>query len=472
MRVNLSNEITILEPTEQVINWCEKNLIVTNPVYRQLKIQGKDDTIKIKHVPEKLSIHSKVRGNLKLPFGLLLPIWPYIREAERNIDFNETDNLSIINDEPVFKPFDYQEEAIDYMVKSKGGVLVSPCGSGKTFMGINIIKRIGKKALWICHTGDLLRQAEHDFKKLFPNVKIGLTTEGELNIGEDVTISTVQTLVKIDPELYKNEFETVVIDECVHCTSTPTQMKMFGSVISQIKARYKFGLTATPNRPDGMDKTMYAYIGCNRKGEFKQMYTVPRSAVKTITAEHVKVELNSGFDDWQMYKIVNRAGMIEYNKLMSGLVESEERTNKIIENILKCHKEGRKQVVLSHRIEHCETIVEKLKEQGVDALLCVGKISNKKRDDILKQRVKWDVIVATYQLLKEGISINELDTLHMTTPFKDGNTAVQCAGRVERYLENKKQPIVYDYVDVDIPYCEKRFVDRRRALKRRLKENG
>jgi superfamily II DNA or RNA helicase len=339
-------------------------------------------------------------------------------------------------------------------------------------MGINIIKRIGKKALWICHTGDLLRQAEHDFKKLFPNVKIGLTTEGELNIGEDVTISTVQTLVKIDPELYKNEFETVVIDECVHCTSTPTQMKMFGSVISQIKARYKFGLTATPNRPDGMDKTMYAYIGCNRKGEFKQMYTVPRSAVKTITAEHVKVELNSGFDDWQMYKIVNRAGMIEYNKLMSGLVESEERTNKIIENILKCHKEGRKQVVLSHRIEHCEIIVEKLKEQGVDALLCVGKISNKKRDDILKQRVKWDVIVATYQLLKEGISINELDTLHMTTPFKDGNTAVQCAGRVERYLENKKQPIVYDYVDIDIPYCEKRFVDRRRALKRRLKENG
>lgn len=339
-------------------------------------------------------------------------------------------------------------------------------------MGINIIRRIGKKALWICHTGDLLRQAKRDFEKLYPNVKIGLTTEGELNIGDDVTISTVQTLVKIDPELYKNEFEVVVVDECVHCTSTPTAMTMFGKVISQIKARYKYGLTATPKRSDGMDKTMYAYIGANRLGEFKPTFIVPPSKVRTITAIHEKFELSSGFDDWQLMRITNRAGMIEYNKLMQGLTESEERTDKIIENILKCHNEGRKQVVLSHRVEHCNEIVEKLQEKGVDAMLCVGKISNKKRDEILKQKVKWDVIVATYQLLKEGISINELDTLHMTTPFKDENTAVQCAGRVERYLENKKQPIVYDYVDIDIPYCEKRFIDRRRALKRRLKENG
>ena len=69
-------------------------------------------------------------------------------------------------------------------------------------MGIEIIRRIGKKTLWLCHTGDLLRQAKKDMEKQYPNIKIGLTTAGKLEIGEDVTISTVQTMDKIDPSLY------------------------------------------------------------------------------------------------------------------------------------------------------------------------------------------------------------------------------------------------------------------------------
>ncbi|HBS10417.1 MAG TPA: RNA helicase, partial [Firmicutes bacterium] len=42
------------------------------------------------------------------------------------------------------------------------------------------------------------------------------------------------------------------------------------------------------------------------------------------------------------------------------------------------------------------------------------------------------------------------------------------AGRIERYKENKKQPIVYDYVDVEIPYCERAFSKRKSALRRRV----
>lgn len=130
MIVNISNDIIIHNPTEQMESWCQDNLIINNPVYKQLKILGKDDTIKRKHIPEKMSIYSKRGNTYRLPFGLLLPIWPLIRDAERHLDFNETEDLSIKDDEPAFPPFDYQEEAIDYMVKSRGGVLVSPCGSG------------------------------------------------------------------------------------------------------------------------------------------------------------------------------------------------------------------------------------------------------------------------------------------------------------------------------------------------------
>ena len=57
----------------------------------------------------------------------------------------------------------------------------------------------------------------------------------------------------------------------------------------------------------------------------------------------------------------------------------------------------------------------------------------------MKQQIEWDVIVATYSLLKEGVSIKELDTLHLATPIKARDMIIQCAGRIERYIENNRK---------------------------------
>jgi len=466
MEAIISNNIKIKEPTTEIIDWVKNNLIVDNPLYKQLKVMGKEDTIRFRHIPEKMNLFSMRGTTITLPFGTLYAIWPLIRNNV-SINFNNNESISIINDSPMLEPYDYQEKAIEAMIKAKGGVLVSSCGSGKTFMGIEITRRIGKKTLWLCHTGDLLRQAKQDFELQYPNIKIGLTTEGELNIGDDVTISTIQTLINIDPELYKNEFDVVICDECAHVTSSPTQMKMFGTILSNIPARYKFGLTATPYRSDGMVKSMYAYIGCNPQGEFAPTYKINPEETKKINAIHQRFEINSGYDELKMYELYDSSGMINYNTLINELSNNDERNDKICANIIKLQKEGRKQVVLCSRVNQCEELVKKLQNERILAELCVGKVSNKKRNEILNG-LNWDVLVATYALLKEGISIKELDTLHMVTPIKDPATVVQCAGRIERYLPNKKTPIIFDYVDIDIPYCEKAYNYRRRALKKRF----
>ena len=468
MNVLVSNEITITDPKPETIKWIEQNLVVNNPVYRQLKIMGKEDTIRKRHVPEYLNLFSKRGDKYTIPFGCVRPIWSMLDSYDTK--FNNNEKISIVNDIPTLPPFDYQEEAINYMIKAKGGVLVSPCGSGKTLMGIEILRRLGLKTLWLCHTGDLLRQAKGDMLAQYPNIKIGLTTDGKLEIGEDVTISTVQTMEKIDPDLYRNEFDVVIVDECAHCVAAPTQMKMFVRVLSNIPARYKFGLTATPARNDGMIKAMYAYIGMSPYGRFEPAFTVSKDRIKTMISEHVKYEISSGYDGYLLSELYDPSGMIIFNDLISSLVDNESRNEQIVENIVKNDSEGRKQVILSNRVEHCENIVKMLKQRGVNAVLCVGKRTGaKERERILKKEIdSWNVLVSTYALLKEGVSIKELDTLHMITPIKDKSMVVQCAGRIERYLEGKKQPIVYDYVDVDIPYCEKAYIERRRALKSRF----
>ena len=335
-------------------------------------------------------------------------------------------------------------------------------------MGIEILRRIGKKTLWLCHTGDLLRQAKKDMENQYPNIKIGLTTAGKLEIGEDVTISTVQTMDKIDPSLYENEFDVVIVDEVAHCVGGPTQSKMFQRVVSNVKARYKFGLTATPDRSDGLIKTMYAYIGLTPEGKFEAAYKVDKNRIKTIIAKHIRFDINSGYNEFNMRKLYNYSGQIEYTKLINELSLNSERTNKIIQNIMDCHKQGRKQAVLSLRVEHCKEFVAKLNNLGIKAVLCTGKTKDKERNVILNQEIEWDVVVSTFALFKEGISIKELDTMHLTLPINDKSTTVQCAGRVERYLDGKKEPLVYDYVDVDIPYCEKKYITRRRSLKSRF----
>lgn len=468
MNTKISNNIIIADPTQFVLTWCKQNLVVTNPVYRQLKVMGKEDTIKYKHIPETLNLFAVKRSELIVPYGCLYALWKEINKYPYEIDFNNSGDISFKNQEPTLSLYDYQKQAVDEMIKAKGGVLVSSCGSGKSICGIEIIRKIGKKALWLCHTSDLLRQLRDDLLQQYPTAKIGLTTDGKLNIGEDVTIATVQTMVNVDPELYRNEFDIVVVDECAHVVGSPTQMKMFSTVLSNIKARYKFGLTATPTRADGLIRAMYAYIGLAQNGLFKPTFKVDDSKVKKIIAEHKRIELSTGYDSYRLFDLYDTSGMIVYNKLIDSLSENEERNEVILKNIYDNAVLGRKQVVLSLRVEHCEYLTEELKKQGIKAVLCVGKTKAKDREAILKQQIQWDVLVATYSLLKEGVSIKELDTLHMAMPIKAKGKVVQCAGRIERYLDGKKQPIIYDYVDTDIPYCEKSYLQRKRALKRRF----
>lgn len=471
MRAIISNEIRIEGASPEIKAWCKRFLIFDNPDYQQLKRMGKEDLIRWRRIPEKIQLHYIDGDILVVPFGCLYALLPMFKRENCTIyqKFNNNSEISFKNGKARgIEFFDYQEDAIAAAMDAGSGVIVAGCGSGKTYLGMELIRRIGKKALWLCHTGDLLRQAKDDLLKLYPTAKIGLTTDGVLNIGEDVTISTVQTMCKIDPCLYKDKFDVIICDEAAHVCGTPTKLKMFTSVLSKIPARYKFGLTATPTRADGLINAMYVYIGMNPNGTFSPTYKVERERVNTMEAQHVKVDIDNGLTIFDKMQFLDTAGMTDYTKLVNFLCGRQSRNETIVDNIVKCAKEGRKQIVLSLRVDHCEVLVKMLQERGVNAKLCVGKTSAKKREEILKQQVDWDVIVATYSLLKEGVSIKELDTLHLCSPAKEKGLIVQCAGRIERYLENKKQPLIYDYVDMDIPYCERAYTKRKSALKRRF----
>lgn len=466
MHFEISNKIKIKDCNNWAWEWIFDNLVVDNPTYITLDRLGKEDTIKWKHVPPKLNCYSKRGNDAYVPFGCLNALWPIIKQCSYTLNFNSNPDISLKNKKCPVELYDYQQEAVDYMVKAKGGVLVSPCGSGKTFMGIEIIRRLGKRFLWLTHTKDLLNQTMKEFKGLYEDLDIGTITEGKIDMGKDGTISTIQTLSKIDAKIYSDYFDVVVVDECAHCAGSVTNRKMFQDVVEQIPARYKYGLTATPARSDSLIKTMYMILGTSKAGLFEPTFKIEKERVKTIVAEHVRYDLETVIPyDSEIRQI---DGTIEYVDLINFLAENNERNNEICKNVFECSKEKRKQIVLCSRVDQCYVLGEKLKALGLKVDVVTGKVTKKARSISLAEDNNWDVLVATYSLLKEGISIKKADTLHLTAPIKDKSTIVQCVGRIERFLENKKRPIVYDYVDKNISYCLKKFTERKRYIKKRF----
>jgi len=431
MKLVVSNDLTIINPSDEIKKYCKFNLVLDNPNYTTALRLGKYTG----NIPKQLKLYSVVGEKYVLPFGCLQDIWLYCKnDYEVKIhgfhDFNMVGNIKL---------YDYQENAKNRLKSAKNGILEAPCGSGKTQIGLQLIKEIGGRALWLTHTSKLLNQSLERAKQYFKG-DFGTITNGEVSIGKDITFATIQTMSKLDIELYKNEFDVVVVDECHHCVGAPTKMMQFYKVVNNCNCRYKYGLSATLSRSDGLIESLYAIIG-------KKVYTITQRDVgdKIIKAKYVPFEIT---EDYSL-DYLNYDGTLDFNKLINMLSFDNKRNSIIIDNVLK--QDG-KQLLLCHRIEQVKLLSQKLNASAI-----YSQVKEKCFDS--------NIIVATYSLAKEGLDIPDLNVLHLITPIKDKGTIKQCAGRVERNISEKKQPLIYDYFDSKIPYCKNCQIIRKRVLK-------
>ena len=150
MRAIISNEIRIEGASPEIKAWCKRFLIFDNPDYQQLKRMGKEDLIRWRRIPEKIQLHYIDGDILVVPFGCLYALLPMFKRENCTIyqKFNNNAEISFKNDKARgIEFFDYQEDAIAAAMNAGSGVIVAGCGSGKTYLGMELIRRIGKKAL-------------------------------------------------------------------------------------------------------------------------------------------------------------------------------------------------------------------------------------------------------------------------------------------------------------------------------------
>ena len=421
--------IAIADASFDLVQTLKAQLQWPNPDYIKRVEAGRSTW----NCPRDIVLWQRKGAEFIVPFGMLPMLWQmgvkpipsgHIRCPQRRF-YESVEGL-----------YQYQLDALQSALKEKQGVLVAPCGSGKTQIGIAICASLGYRTLWLTHTHELLKQSMARAKK-YLSIPMGTITGGKVNVSDGITFATVQTMSKIDLSEFHEFWDVIIVDECHRCVGTPTQMTMFWKVVNSLSARHKFGLTATPKRADGMEKAMYALLG-------PKFHEISRDQVKQSTVplnvlEPIPTNWSPDFD-----KALNPDGTLNYTSLITDCVENEQR-NSVIANAIHTASADGPTLVLSERVAHLEKLAEMCDNKS-------GNLSSAKkseRKDLIQaiNSGEIQVLFATFAIAKEGLDIPCLKHLIMASPVKDEIAVTQSAGRVMRAYPDKEFGTICDFED-------------------------
>lgn len=324
MEITVANKIIVKNPTEDIKKWCASNLVLDNPDYYKKVQMGKW----VGNTPRTISLYEVAGNELRLPFGCLQDLWKMVGhsvkwsvlfEPIRQVLYQSNINL-----------YDYQKDAVQAILGTKNGILVMPCGSGKTQCGIEAIARIGGRALWLTHTQELLNQSKNRAESVLDGLKkgmLGTITGGKVNIGTHITFATIQTMCNIDLEQYRDFWDIIVVDECMPANTlidTPSGKKELKNLC--------------------INDIVTSYNGHTQKIECKRVVNVFRYKAHDIV--RVNLETGKKMICTKNHPIYTKRGYINAERLngddyVMQLVWKRDRMGKSIKNeLLQKSKEG------------------------------------------------------------------------------------------------------------------------------------
>lgn len=349
----------------------------------------------------------------------------------------------------------YQSVIVDGIVAElyakKRFYLQMDTGLGKSFIAAGMISKMSLRACVVVSNKSLSRQMKNDLSKALPGADIEIyknksagLKHATYNITADVTIIVINTAAKM-PGSFFNNFGLVIYDE-VHGYCTETFSKVFFAADC---AMYVFGMTATPERLDGMQTVSFAHLGEPvaafemadgdeemDAGNFfgtavRVSYTGPKAFTKTIR---------------------NSNGIPSTILMAKQFLEDPFRMILVATMVLDLYRADRNIYIFCQTKDPLETLKKKV----------IKMMPEEERDIIRKQlyivtgdspeeiaaaaNTKSRIFLTTYSLSGKGLSIPRFDTLILLTPMK--SNMMQITGRIFRKKsDEKRRRLIIDIVD-------------------------
>lgn len=365
-----------------------------------------------------------------------------------------------------------QRKAIEALMAHETGILSAATAFGKTVVCCDLIAERKINTLILIESSALMEQWQAAIER-FLNIdeelpsyqtKTGRTKKRKSAVGvlqgaKDtltgiIDIAMVGSVFSKDvchPKL--NEYGMILVDECHHAASETIQ-----KILRTVRAKYVYGVTATPMREDGLEKINYMLIG-----PIRFRFTAKERALEQGIRHLVYPRFTR--------TLCSREDKLSVNDAYELVRDDPARNQMIIEDTKKCIEEGRCPVILTRYTAHAEELYKALQDSGANTFLLLGNKSSKEKKQIVSEmkivsETEPVLLVATGKLIGEGFDFPRLDTLIMATPVAGRTVVEQYAGRLNRDYHGKQDVIIYDYIDVHIPVFERMYGKRLKAYKK------
>lgn len=349
-----------------------------------------------------------------------------------------------------------QEQAARALLAHDTGVFVAPPGVGKTVIGTYLVAARACSTLVLVHRRPLLDQWLAQLS-VFLGIEpkdIGQIGGGKREPTGHVDVAMIQSLVRKGSvnDLIAG-YGHVIVDECHHLPAIS-----FERVLSEVKARYLVGLTATPQRRDGHHPITEMQLGPVR------FVVDAKTEAGRRPFEHRLIVRESAL------RLPKSDAAPDIQDIYAALAGDERRNQMILNDVIQALEDGRSPILLTERKDHLDYFAGRLGRVARHLVVLQGGMGSKAQRTVRAQLAgipanEERLVLATGRYAGEGFDDARLDTLFLAMPVSWKGTLVQYTGRLHRLHPGKKDVRIFDYVDREVPMLLRMFEKRLRGYR-------
>ncbi len=321
--------------------------------------------------------------------------------------------------------------------------VIAATGLGKTYLSAFEVRNAGaKRALFLAHRVEILRQAMEAYGKVMPDVRPllvqGSHTLSGLASGPVLVFAMVQTIGRPNnlAKLAPGAFDYVIVDEFHHA-----EAESYRRLLEHLRPAHLLGLTATPERADGQDVLRH----CDRRVayEVRLLDAVRRGwlapfhyyALHDPTDYEPVRWTGTGYDEEELERALSR----------------DTRVDLVVRNLERFQPAGGKRTCLAFcsNVGHAQWTARELRKRGVPAEPLTGGTPDEERRSILTRLSDPEnelEVVCAVDVLNEGIDIPAVTHVLMLRPTMSFTVFLQQLGRGVRLHPGKPFLTVLDFV--------------------------
>ena len=327
------------------------------------------------------------------------------------------------------------------VVKPKKGLLISATGTGKTYASAFVVRAVQPgRVLFLVHREQIARKSLTSYRRVLGDeYSCGLCIGSQRDNTSRIVFATMQTMVRHLNEYDPNAFDMIIIDE-VHRAGAQS----YERIMRHFQPHLWFGMTATPDRPDGID--IYRMFDHHILTEIRLQQALENDLLCPF---HYFGLTGLSVSD------------ADYERKDLARLASDERVGHILRQSQYFGAGGKriKSLVFCSSVEEARLLSEKFNERGLRTTALSG-------DDPLGVREKACARLAadegedtldyifSVDIFNEGIDIPQVNQVILLRPTQSTIVFVQQIGRGLRKYDGKEYVVILDFIGA----CETNFM--------------